>query len=793
MKTLVKKGLCLLLVLGAQIFAQRFTAAEPDVVITGSLGNGQSYGYFPQNKQTAALGEKNSAYANLLLLAGGDTILSSGSNNNVGTYKIVDSYNNIQGNVYPLASSHSFKNTLGETVYDNVLGAVTVLDSLSDSKKNAKVLFATAKRLIVMEIAISNANNISGTILKTIDMPESIWQTESQNAFGYSKRLALLNTSQSGTDKTYHFAIGSPYSQRVDFFSLSGDSWTFFQPNSKGLASGVNGLFFEDNSLFGIDLISIGDLDSNGYNDLAVLMPKSNQHPQSAIYIFFMDNEWTQSSRLPVIIAGNTVPWQENPEKSQDCRGISSANWNNEGLHLLVSCNEAPAVFSNYPIAKSVFVKDITLNSNGNILNSSVLYKRTENISSTLTSYGINTNPLAIKNHKNNLPAVSLFINGPVGYGNISRNITFSVMDADFSKNFLLEAGKAEAIVNLDSLFYRSGTSGFSVSTLYGLVECGIQYDNLLCEAKENAIGTWSSLEISSKSECNSYRECKRKDTIFVYAHSKNENRNTALRIPKSMVLPFFGQINFSNLKSLAYFKNPDLKNTDIRWNSSELKLSAATSNNPNSLSIIPFSQREGIDTIIFSLSISGITDSYLVGIHATDTSKILNGAIPETPGSDTVWNTARKKYIALPHKSPGGSIYTYDIAQSGLGAYAEIIGDYLHVLKVDVAEISIAYTENSQIKHRTITLMPEPKPEPEPELPTPIATFANGGMQIDGLNDEVELKAYNFKGMVIQSERAVSQGSVFIKLKHNIPQIVQIKSASGEIKYFVYYRHGHR
>jgi hypothetical protein len=223
------------------------------------------------------------------------------------------------------------------------------------------------------------------------------------------------------------------------------------------------------------------------------------------------------------------------------------------------------------------------------------------------------------------------------------------------------------------------------------------------------------------------------------------------------------------------------------------LKLSAATSNNPNSLSIIPFSQKEGMDTIMFNISISGLADSYPVILHIADTSKILRNAIPEAPGSDTIWNTAQKKYIALPLKSPNGSIYTYDIAQNGLGAYAEITGDYLHVLKVDVAEISIAYTENSQIKQRKIVLMPDMQTTPA-AAPPPAqninAAFINGGILINGINGELELKAYNFNGAELQMSRAFSQGSVFIKLKHGRPQIVQIKYANGK-KHFVYYRNG--
>jgi hypothetical protein len=371
----------------------------------------------------------------------------------------------------------------------------------------------------------------------------------------------------------------------------------------------------------------------------------------------------------------------------------------------------------------------------------------------------------------------------------------FTIVDADASKNFSIEVGKSEAVVNPDSLFYKSGTSGFSARTLFGLAQCGIQNDNLLCSGEENAIGSWSALEISSKSACDFYRECKRKDTVYVYVRSQKESPNTALRIPRDIVVAASEYMSFSSLKSLSYFKNPSLQNTDISWNAGGLKLSVAASNNPNELSIIPLPQREGIDTIVFNLSISANTNSYPVRIHIADTSKILSNGIPQAPSeSDTVWNTVQKKYIALPRSNSNGNIYSYDITQDNLGTYAEITGDYLHILKIDVADIFIAYTENSQIKYRKVTLMPESRvlsesqfPNPNPIAGSPLAqslsvVHVSGGLQINGLNGEFEIRAYNFKGVEIQREKANGRGSAFVKLKQNCPQVVQIKSGNRKV-----------
>ncbi|MDR1831012.1 MAG: integrin alpha [Candidatus Fibromonas sp.] len=806
MKTLSIRALGLLLVLGAQIFAQRFTAAVPDVFRAGYATSEQTSGYFPHVRQSAALGEKNSLYANIMLLGGHDTaIVNRYPVVNVNTYNVVSSYGNIIGSVLPITSFNIFINAKGDTVRDNNVVAVVVLDSLSNERKTATVLFSSLKKLIIMQIALDDANRLSSRILKDIDMPESVWQTDdSYDNYGSGRRLALLGASQKGAYKTYHLAIGNPYSKsgpyaqsgRVDFFSLNENLWDFSQLNYAGLASDINGLFFEARASFGTDLVSIGDLDKNGYNELAVLLPASHQYPYSAIYIFFMDNEWTPSAKAPVILTGNSMPWVEKPERKQNCKGLGHAYWENGGSHLLVACNTE--LTSGNTISKSILIKDLILDSSGNILNASVFFEEEKVMTKGyyIPNYETNSNPLPLKNHKNNLHAVLLSTNGPITFGTNSFINILSVMDADYSKNYLLEAGKPEMVVNLDSLFYKSGTSEFSAKTLFGLVQCEIQNNNLLCEGEENAIGSWSALELSGRSECDPYRECKRKDTIYVYVRSQDESQNTALRIPKNMVIPFFRQVNLGDAKSLSYFRNPNLQGTGISRNVNGLKLSTTMSGNSNELSIIPFSQNEGIDTLVFSLSISATTDNYPVYLHIADTSKILENAIPGNPGEDTVWNTAQKRYIALPSSDYGENIYTYDIEQNTLGTYAEIIGNYLHILKVDVAEVYIAYTKNAQIKQRKITLMPEPKAKPEPQEPSFAASgsfnrnlsavYTNGGLQISGINGEFELRAYSFKGEEIQRTRAGAKGSVFVKLRRNTPQIVQIKSGNQKIVFYI-------
>jgi len=748
MKTISLRALSLLLVLGAQVFAQRFTSATPDSIRTGGAGSGSpKFGYISYEYQAAALGEKNSSFANLMLLGDRDT-----------AYYVTSSHGNTLGSVHPIASG-------------NKIEAVVVLDSLSDSKKTATVLFASFKKLTVMQISITEANKTSYSILHSMNMPELMSNTEESSQLGTHKRLTLLGIDSGETEKTYHLAMGNSISKnksgRVDFFSLKGNSWTFSQPNNAGLASGINGLFFENNSGFGTDLVSISDLDNNGYNELAVLLPASQQYPYSAIYVFFMDNGYTPSSKPPVIITGNSEPWMDSPERNQDCRGLSRANWGNEATRLLMSCNTK--LVSNSSI-HGWLIKELVLNSGGNLIHASTL--AIKEINSYYLSYHTYSNPLSLKNHKNDLHTVSLVINGPVHLGYTSSLQTFPVIDADYSKNFSLEAGKSETIINLDSLFYKSGTIGFSVKTLAGLVQCGIQNNNLLCEGEENAIGSWSTLELSSRSGCDAYRECKRRDTIFVYVRGQNESAVTALRIPKSVVIPFFKQVNLGNPKSLSYFKNPNLLNTGVSWNSNGLKLSLATGN----ISITPFLQKEGIDTLIFNLSISAATDHYPVYLHIVDTAKIFEG-----PLQDTIWNTAQKRYIALPRSN------TYDIAQDSLGIYAEIIGDYLHILKVDVADISIAYTENAEIKYRKITLMPDAKPLQLTSI-TALQTQklsamqVKGGVQISGINGEFELVSYNLKGKELQRTRAL--GSGFVELKHNGPQIVRIISGNQRVHF---------
>jgi hypothetical protein len=792
MKTLNAKVICLFLALATQITAQQFTIIAPDVFQTRSEA-----GNYPQYKQIATLGEKKSAYANLILVGGRDTLLHPSHKENVGTYNVVKSDSTVLGTVRPFNELNVFTRQNNDTIHDNSVTAVAVLDSFGDNKKTATVIFASLRKFVIMQMTISNANSISSSILNSINMPENMWEINGayrvNNSSTHTRRLALLGTSQNGANKVYHLATGNPLSKnengRVDFFNITENSWTLLQPNPNGLASGINGLVFNDSVYFGKDLAVIDNFDKKGGKALAVLLPYSKQFPKSALYVFQMDNDWTPSAKLPVVIAGASKPWFEEPARdNQYCGGLGVANWGNETPHLLVSCiNKLPFTEDN-GIFYLLTIKDIVLDSTGNISNNSIFFsKKIRMAISSPGNYNIYSNPVSIKNHKNDLHSISLIATYQVNSSIYHSMAVFTVMDADYSKNFSIAAGTQEAIVNIDSLFYKSGTAGFSAKTFFGSVKCEIQGTVLICQGSEKAIGSWSGIELSSIGNCNPYKACKKKDTIFVYVRSVIESSNTALRIPKNILVPYYGQINMGNIKPLSYFRNPDLQNTSINWNTAGLKLSVLANTPEKGIAITPFSQKEGIDTLVFDLSFPLSISKYPVYLHVADTSKILSNAIPANPGSDTIWNTAKKKYIALPRSNSKSDIYTYDIAQDSLGIYAEIAGDYLHILKIDIADISLAYTEGGQIKHRKITLMPEPK-DPSLTRITNLQTISlnvahiGGGLQINGLNGEFELRAYNFKGEEIQKEKANAQGSVFVKLRQNCPQIVQIRSGKEKI-----------
>ncbi|MDR2583061.1 MAG: hypothetical protein LBC75_06225 [Fibromonadaceae bacterium] len=786
MKTLNSKAICLILAFATQVFAQRFTTTEPEVFRTPSKTEN-----YPQYKQIAALGEKNSAYANIMLVGGRD-------NEKVGTYNVVKSDSSVLGTVLPFIAPNVFTSN-NDTIHDNSVAAVAVLDSFSDNKKTATVIFASLRKLVIMQISISNTNSISSSILSNTNMPESMWEINGTYDINkkHTRRLALLGTSLNGANKVYHLATGNPLSKngkgRVDFFNIEENSWALLQPNQNGLTSGTNGLVFNDSVYFGKELAVIDNFDKKGGKALVVLLPDSKQFPKSALYLFQMDNDWTPSTKLPVVIAGLSKPWFEEPDKEQSCGGLGIANWEDETPHLLVSCvNISPLAANGGTVSYILTIKDIVLDSTGNILNNSVFSSKKISMSySSPGNYSIYSNPISIKNHKNDLHSISLIAASHINSDHYYSMATFTVIDADYSKNFTVEAGIQEAIINIDSLFYKSGTSGFSAKTLFGLAQCSINNSNkeLLCLGNEKSIGSWSGIELSSSGNCNLYKACKKKDTIFVYVRSASESSNTALRIPKNILIPYYGQVNLGDVKPLSYFKNPNLQNTNISWNTASLKLSVLANTPENGIAITPFSKNEGIDTLVFDLSFPLSVSKYPIYLHIADTSKILGSAIPANPGNDTIWNTVEKKYIALPHRSSKGDIYTYDIAQDSLGAYSEIIGDYLHISRVDIMDISIAYTENGQIKHRKITLMPEPK-----ELPNKIAksqalslnaAYIKGGLQINGLNGDFELRAYNIKGREIQREKAYAKGSVFVKLRQNCPQIVQIRSNNEKISIF--------
>jgi len=784
MKIINAKAICLLLALAPQLLAQRFTATEVDTFRTRS-----ETALYPQYKQIAALGEKNSGYANLMLVGGRDI-------EGVGTYNVIKSDNTVLGTVLPFKEPNVFLTSNNDTIHDNSATAVAVLDSLGDSKKTATVIFASLKKLVIMQISMSNANSISSSILSSINMPEQMWEINGRyNANDqYTRRLALLGTSQNGANKVYHLATGNPLSKngngRVDFFNITENTWALLQPNQNGLANGTNGLVFNDNAYFGADLAVMDNFDKKGGKALAVLLPASKQFPKSAIYLFQMDNDWTPSAELPMVIAGQSKPWLEELDKEQNCGGLGIANLGDETPHLLVSCN----IVTNPPNdAYHITIKDIVLDSTGNISSRSVFYSNEMNMSLTTHGrYDVYSNPISINNHKNDLHSISLIATYQVPGGTYHQMAIFTVIDADYSKNFSIAAGVQEAIINIDSLFYKSGTSGFSAKTLFGSAKCEIQGINLICQGSERATGSWSGIELSSSESCDLYKACKRKDTVFVYVHSASETPNTALRIPKNILVPYYGQINLGYIKPLSYFKNPNLLNTEINWSTAGLKLSAFANIPEKGISITPFSQNEGIDTLVFDLSFPLSVSRYPIYLHIADTAKILNNAVPANPGSDTVWNTAEKKYIALPRSNSKGDVYTYDIAQDSIGIYAEIIGDYLHILRVDIMDISLAYTENGQIKHRKITLMPEPKAPPPSKIVNlkalnPNVASVKGGLQISGLNGEFELRAYDFKGREIQREKINAKGSVFAKLRQNCPQIVQIHFNGEKISIFIH------
>jgi hypothetical protein len=785
---------------------------EPDTFLVGHMKYDTPYpalkGYPPHNRQIAALGEKNSAYANLMLVGGRDTLLSASHLEKVGTYNVVANDGTVLGIVHPLDKPNVFTMLNNDTIRDNSVTGVVILDSLSDSKKTATVAFASLRKLVIMKINISNTNSISFSILSSVNMPEPMWEINEApkwnvasgvyNIWNYHmRRLALLGTSHEGANKTYHLATGNPLSKkgngRVDFFNITENTWAFLQPNTNGLASGTSGLVFNDSAYFGKDLAVIDNFDKKGGKALAVLLPASVQFPKSALYVFQMDNAWTPSASLPTVIAGFSKPWFEESSQNQNCSGLGIANWGDETPHLLVSCETKPPIItSNEDTSSIITVKDIVLDPARNISNYSVLSSRKiRTIGYSPVSYYVHSNPISIKKHKNDLHSISLVIEYAAPANYYYSMATFAIMDADYSKNFSIMANTQEIVANIDSLFYKSGTAGFSAKTLFGLAQCSINGSKeLLCLGSEKAAGSWSGIELSSGSNCDSYKVCKRKDTIFVYTRSASEPRNTALRVPKNILVPYYGQVDLGNIKPFSYFRNLDLQNTSISWDGSKLKLSAASSTE-SELSITPFSKNEGIDTLVFTLSISSSNsttlDNYPVYLHIADTAKILNNAIPANPGSDTIWNIAEKRYIALPHSSSKGNVYTYDIAQDSLGTYAQIIGDYVHILKVDVANISVAYTEDGEIKSRKITLMPEPKApsSSKAEILQALnlkAMHIGGGLQISGLSGEFELRAYNFKGEEIQKEKANAQGSVFVKLRQNCPQIVQIRSGSKKL-----------
>jgi hypothetical protein len=482
MKTFSLKTLIMVLILAANIFAQRFSAEPPDKFHSGGSVMGSDYGFIAIT-QSVALGEKNSSYANLMLFKATEY-------GNV--FKILDSYNKEYGEIQA---------TFATAKYDD-LGAIAVLDSFADNKKTAIVAFAYNSKIIISAISLTPTNSITSKTLKEIEITENT--SDSQ-----SIRMALIGIEETNNDKTYHIALGNPLydngiytdAGRVSFYSISKNQWTLTQPNTTGIP------FLGANVKFGNDLVAINDLDGNGYNELAIVAPQSTQFPNGAVYIYFMDNNYTPSLTKFSVLTGESMPWidDKNKDRSQNCSYISFANWNNEP-HLLLNC-----ISNLNGNASMYYIKDIVLDANGNIANTNT-FSSFEFINSYSARTEIYSNIVPIKNHKNKNYALVQPTYISTTAGSQGYTYTHQIQDIDASKNFSIEVGIETSLINVDSLFYKSGTTGFSAKTISGAAQCNVNEANeLLCEAQEDISGSWSAIELSSKSACSLYKICKRK------------------------------------------------------------------------------------------------------------------------------------------------------------------------------------------------------------------------------------------------------------------------------------------
>jgi len=644
--------------------------------------------------------------------------------------------------------------------------------------------------------------------LKKVALPEDVVRSSGiYRNWDFQRPLAVIDNSVAGQ---YLVALGNPqYGKgtgkeqgRVDLYLIDGTKgWSVTRKNNLGFTSGIPATImedFSDNTEFGMAVAGLGDVDGDGVQDLAVLSP-------GKIFVMFLNADYTL--REYNVIGGSGMPWRETPESinytgydlvyGQACHGLSAFDLDNNGKkELITSCSvrQQNVVINNLSnMVNDAIIRSLSLDSKGAVVQASLLGKF-----DVVNTIGY-SDPLLIYDRDHGKPSL-LIATCNVGYMNGCGeyfNTTALIHDVDLVKNYTIVAGNPrDSVVNLDSLFYKSGVSGYEFKVLGGHANCEVSGSGkgMACVAGDVAVNTWTAIEVSAKGSCDAYRPCKTKDTLYVFARDKSSaNPNIASRLPKQIVLPSnFPRKNWGNLRSLAYLADYSNRNvtSSVKWiglrSSAQGSVLQPSSSQLNEFSFTAVPDAVGNDTLVFTLSHNSTSVTQDVAVRVVPPQNLLLGKIPATPGLDTAYGALGDVYFELPVSSGAGTLYDYSVPQAFNG-HVELIGNYLHVLVPEEEDVTLSYRDGAVLKSRKITFTIKESATSaivNPSLSSIKVRVVPQGVLIEGRATDYSMHAYDLNGNLLQQAKGTVQGSTVIELNHPGVQFVVVKT-DKEVRQF--------
>lgn len=782
------KRAIILAALAAVVSHAQYVATGSKSTQIGHVNSGEtSYtGYTPSHIQSAILGSRTAGgTADLMLLghriANGIVVVG------------IDDATQILLSVENITTHESYVPVAGdEATTSDAIGGMAVLRPLDGEKQSAVVAILSTRSLHIYEIKL-NAGVYSALRLNKNDLSDELTKSTNYSDYSY-KRLALLSTSTSGSTVLYHLAASNPnYYEganknigRVDFLTVDNSTWGVSQPNKTGLTSGVPSSMYSLNpdTEFGYGLAPAGDVDGDGVPDLAVLAPPSASYPNSALFVILMENANTPKNQLPIVWSKSEEPWRADPatisnaasDYTQICTSLSSHDLDFDNRpELIVGCGFALTTSPAHLFSLRAF----KILADGQIAHA----QRLGGTVFSMYTGAAASAPLVFWDINHAAPTI--FHTSHAGMSDHTYYMwQYQTANNELVRNYAIEAGvDSKAVVDIDSLFNRSGYTSYTFQTLAGLVDCELNGKSMSCKAEAGAAGSWSVIEATSVGDCAPYSFCKAKDTLYVYAYPQGLTPSPVLRLPSQVMPVNAPALALGNIHQWSYLPGYPriVTNASIMPGGSEALLQKSQAGF-DEWTLTPVANKAGIDTVVFSLTEEGSTPQlHKRAFHVVAPEQIIAGAVPATPGDDTLYNVAAGQYIELPTASKGGVAYTYDIQQS-LKGYAELVGNYLHILRPDQdVRLEVRYVVKKQIRARTLVLNSLPRPSSvTSKFTTPLhLREVAQGVLIEGLHGSYQVQVLNTNGQLLLRSQGQADHSVLVPLKGDGLRIIQVRSGS--------------